>query len=114
MLILAKAAQLDTYIMPNLGTMLLFHLARQAHQSRGFITCGVVITILANSQGLDLSSLAKFTSERYVRTTILKDTGMITKQQTRIFIRIHGVVELFPSPILHREWSTSLCWTGRR
>ena len=34
MLILAKAAQLDTDITPNLGTMVLFHLMRQAHQHR--------------------------------------------------------------------------------
>ena len=58
MLILAKAAQVDTDITPNLGTMLLFHLTRQAHQHRGPITCGGVITVLANSLGVDLSSLA--------------------------------------------------------
>ena len=55
MLILGKAAQLDTDITPNLGTMLLFHLMGQAHQNHGAITCGGVITVLANSLGLDLS-----------------------------------------------------------
>ena len=62
MLILAKAAQLDTDITPNLGTMLLFHLTRQAHQSRGPITCGGFITVPANSLGLDLSNLAQLTN----------------------------------------------------
>ena len=58
-LILAKATQVDIDITPNLGTMLLFHLALQAHQSRGPVTCGGVITVRSNSLGLDLSSLAQ-------------------------------------------------------
>ena len=51
MLILAKAAHVDTDTTPNLGTMLLFHLTRQAHQHRGPITCGGVITVLARALG---------------------------------------------------------------
>ena len=99
MLILAKAAQVDTDITPNLGTMLLFHLTRQAHQHHGPITCGGVITVLANSLGVDLSSLAQLIGERVVGTTTLRATGMITQQHGRTFIRILVVAELFPIPM---------------
>ena len=99
MLILAKAAQVDTDITPNLGTMLLFHLTRQAHQHHAPITGGGVITLLANSLGLDLSNLAQLTGKRVVGITTLRATGMITQQQGRIFIRIPGVGELFPTPM---------------
>ena len=99
MLILAKAAQVDTDIMPNLGTMLLFHLTYQAHQHHGPISCRGVIIVLANSLGVDLSSLAQLTGERVVGTTTLRGTGMITQQQGRTFIRIAGVAELFPTPM---------------
>ena len=81
--------------------MLLFHLARQAHQSHGPITCGGVITVLANSLGLDLSNLAQLTGKRFVGTTTLRATCMITNQQGSIFIRIPGVAKLFPTPMPH-------------
>ena len=99
MLTLAKSAQLDTDITPNLGTMLLFHLMCQAHQHHGPITCGGVITVLANSLGVDLSSLAQLTGERVVGTTTFRAISMITQQQGRTFIRIPGVAELFPTPM---------------
>ena len=55
--------------------------------------------VLANSLGVDLSSLAQLTGERVVGTTTLRATGMITQQQGGIFVRIPRVTELFPTPM---------------
>ena len=58
MLILRKAANLDVGYSPNLGAILLLHLAHQANHTQGDIVCGGVITMLANSLGLNFNHLA--------------------------------------------------------
>ena len=57
MLILGKAANLDVGYSPNLGAILLLHLAHQANHAQGDIACGGVITMLANSLGLNYNHL---------------------------------------------------------
>ena len=57
MIILAKAAIPTCNVTHNLGAFLLFHLDRQAVQIRGAITCGGIITLLAERLLIDLNEL---------------------------------------------------------
>ena len=84
MRILAKAAQLQTIMTTNLGTMLLFHLHQQAHQHHGPITYGGVITIAI---GIDLGGLAQLTGEWYVALPTPRAVVMITTSKGRPYIR---------------------------
>lgn len=56
MLVLGKEANLDVGYSPNLGAILL-HLAHQENHAQGDIVCGGVITMLANSLGLNYNQL---------------------------------------------------------
>ena len=80
MIILAKAAFPNINMTPNLGAMLLLYLDRQAHQSRGPITCGGVITVLANALVINLDNLAGLSGERRVGLATLRATGMVIKR----------------------------------
>jgi hypothetical protein len=57
MMILAKAAIPNCNVTPHLGAILLFHLERQVHQTRGDITYAHIATILTTSFALCVSIL---------------------------------------------------------
>ena len=57
MIILAKAAIPTCNVTPNLGAFLLFHLDRQAVQTRCAITCGGIITLLVERLLIDFNAL---------------------------------------------------------
>ena len=57
MLVLGKVANLDVGYSPNIEEILLLHLAHQANHARGDVMCGGVITMLANSLGLNYNHL---------------------------------------------------------
>ena len=85
--------------LPNLGTMILFHLHRQAHQNHGPITCGGVITILGIALGHDLGGLAQLSGEKYAALPTLRATGMIISNHDRLYFCVPGVGHLFPTPM---------------
>lgn len=63
MLVLGKEANLDVGYSPNLGAILL-HLAHQENHAQGDIVCGGVITMLANSLGLNYNQLHPIVGRR--------------------------------------------------
>jgi hypothetical protein len=71
MMILAKAAIPNCNVTPHLGAILLFHLERQVHQTRGDITCGGIETILATALAINVSELQPLYGERRVSYTTL-------------------------------------------
>jgi hypothetical protein len=59
----AKVVIPNFNVTPNLGDMLHLNLDRQAHQTRGDITCGGIAAILATTFGLDLCNLQPLGSD---------------------------------------------------
>lgn len=97
MIILAKAAIPASNMTPNLGAMPLLHLYRQAHQTRGSITCGGVITILANGLGINLGEMRSLDGNQRITFSVLRNAGMVVTKNERIYIRIPGVGHLLPT-----------------
>jgi len=81
MIILAKAAISTCNVTPNLGAFLLFHLDRQAVQTRGAITCGGIITLLAERLLIDFSALEPLNGEVVVSYKTLRAAGMLRKRR---------------------------------
>lgn len=77
MMTLAHAMIPASNMSPNLGAMLLLHLCRQAHQTRGSITWGGVITVKANELGINLGNLHPLDGSRRVSILVLWSAGMI-------------------------------------
>lgn len=99
MIILAKAASPNSNMTLNLGAMLLLYLSHQAHQARGNITCGGVITILTKGLNINLGNLRPLNGNRHVSLSILRSAGMIITRNGRIFIRIRRVRHLLLTPM---------------
>jgi hypothetical protein len=93
MFVLACAMIPDSNMTPNLGAMLLLHLHRQAHQTRGNITCEGVIAVLANRPGINLGNPHPLNGNRRVSLSVLRSVGMIVTKNGRIYIilKVHGV-----------------------
>ena len=102
MLILGKAANLDVGYSPNLGAILLLHLAHQANHAQGDIVCGGVITMLANSLGLNYNHLCPIVGNTLVNIHVLTSAGMVVVRNGRHCIRIPGVAHLLPTPMPNR------------
>lgn len=79
--------------------MLLLYLSRQAHQARGNITCGGVITVLAKGLNINLDNLRPLSGNQRVSLLVLRSVGMIVTKNGRIFIHIPGVRHLLPTPM---------------
>ena len=77
MLVLGKATNLDGGYSPSLGAMLFLHLAHQANHAQGDIVCGGVITMLANSLGLDYNHLRPIVSNSLVNIYVLTSAGKL-------------------------------------
>ena len=99
MLILEKAANLDVGYSPNLGAILLFHLAYQSNCSQGDIVCGGVITMLANSLSLDYTNLRPIVGNTLVNINVLSSATMVMVRRRCYCIRIPGVEYLLPTPM---------------
>jgi hypothetical protein len=78
-MVLTKAAISTCNMTPNLGTILFFYLNYQALQRRGPISCGGVITVLANALRLNLGNLQPLPGERRVGFTTLNACDMVKK-----------------------------------
>ena len=102
MLVLGKAANLDVGYSPNLGAILLFHLAHQSNCAQGDIVCGGVITMLANSLGLDYTNLRPIVGNTLVNISVLTSAAMVVVRRRRHCIRIPGVEYLLPTPMPNR------------
>ena len=99
MLILRKAANLDVGYSPNLGAILLLHLAHQANHAQGDIACGGVITMLANSLGLNYNHLRPIVGNNHVNIRVLSSAGMVVVRRGRHCIQIPEVRHLLPTPM---------------
>ena len=84
---------------PNLGDFLLLHLDRQAVQTRGAITCGGIITLLAECLLIDFSSLQPFNAEVVISYKTLRAVGMLRKRRNDFYVHIPGSGCLFPMPL---------------
>ena len=102
MLVLGKAANLDVGYSPNLGAILLPHLAHEANHAQGDIVCGGVITMLANSLGLNYNHLRPIVGNTLVNIRVLTSAGMVVVHNGRHCIKIHGVAYLLPTPMPNR------------
>jgi hypothetical protein len=102
MLILGKVANLDVGYSPNLGAILLFHLAHQSNCAQGDIVCGRVITMLANSLGLDFTNLRPIVGNTLVNIKVLTSALIVVVSHSRHCIRIPGVKYLLPTPMPNR------------
>jgi hypothetical protein len=105
MIILAKADISDCNVTPNLGTILIFHFEREAHQTCGDITCGHIATVLTTALALYVSILSPLDDERRVFYTTLQAVSMIYKKQGSFFIHIPGARRLFPAPLFDNLFS---------
>jgi len=65
MLVRGKASNLDVGYSPNLGAILLLHIAHQANHVQGDIVCGGVIIMLANTLGLNYHHLCPIVGRRF-------------------------------------------------
>jgi hypothetical protein len=79
MLVLAKAAIPECNMTPNLGTILLFYLDRQAVQTRGTIVCGGVAIVLINSLNVPLGNLCPWEGEHLLRFRTLRSCHMVSR-----------------------------------
>ena len=77
MLVLGKAANLDVDYSPNLGTILLLHLAHQANHAQGDIVCGGVMNMLATSLGLNYNHLHPILGNILINIHVLTSAGMV-------------------------------------
>ena len=102
MLVLGKAANLDVDYSPTLGTILLLHLAHQANHAQGDIVCGGVITMLANSLGLNYNHLRPIVGNTLVNIRVLTSAGMVVVSRGRHCIKIPGVAYLLPTHMPNR------------
>jgi hypothetical protein len=101
MLVLEKAANLDVGYLPNLGAILLLHLAHRANHAQGDIVCGGVITMLANSLGLNYNHLCPIVGNT-LNIRVLTSAGMVVVRNGCHCIRIPGVACLLPTPMPNR------------
>ena len=99
MIILNKAAISTCNVSPNLGDFLLFHLDRQAVQTRGAITCGGIITLLAERLLIDFSALQPLNGEVVISYKNLRAVGMLRKRHNEYFVHIPGSGRLFRIPL---------------
>ena len=102
MLVLGKAANLDVGYSPNLGAILLLHLAHQANHAQGDIVCGGVITMWGNSHGLNYNHLCPIISNNVVNIRVLTSAGMVVVSCGLHCIKILGVAYLLPTPMPKR------------
>ena len=102
MLILGKAANLDVGYSPNLGAILLLHLAHQANHTQGDIVCGGVITMLANSLGLNFNHLCPIVGNNHVNIRVLSSAAMVVVHHGHHCIQIPGVRYFLPTPMPNR------------
>jgi hypothetical protein len=102
MLVLGKAANLDVGYSPNLGAVLLLHLAHQANHAQGDIVCGGVITMLDNSLDLNYNHLHPIVGNTLVNIRVISSAGMVVVRNGRHCIRIPGVAYLLPTPMPNR------------
>ena len=102
MLVLGKAANLDVGYSPNLGAILLFHHAHQSNCSQGDIMCGGVITMLANSLGLDYTNLRPIAGNTLVNIIVVSSAAMVVVRRRHYCIRIPRVEYLLPTPMPNR------------
>ena len=85
--------------LPNLGAFLLFHLDRQAVETRGAITCGGIITLLAERLLIDFNELQPLNSDLVISYKTLRVVGMLRKRRNVFYVHIPGSRRLFPMPL---------------
>lgn len=102
MMILGKAANPGINYSPNLGAILLLHFAHQANCAQGDIACGGVITMLANSLGLNFTNLRPLVDNIFVNIRVLSSAGMVIAHHGHHFIQISRVGHLFPTLMPNR------------
>jgi hypothetical protein len=105
MIILAKVVIPNYNMMPNLGTILLFHLERQAHQACDCITCGGIPTIVATTLAINVSGLRPLHDERQVFYTTLRVVGMLYKKRGSFFVHIPGAERFLRVPLPNNLFS---------
>ena len=99
MLVLGKGANLDIGYLPNLGAIPLLHLTHQANHAQGDIVCRGVITMLANSLGLNYYHLRLIVGNNLVNIRVLTSAGMVVVSHGHHCIKIPGVAYLLPTPM---------------
>jgi hypothetical protein len=78
--------------------MLILHQECQTHES---ITCGGVITVLANALVINLGNLQPLNVNKRVSLSVVRSASMITTRDGRTFIHILEFGHLMPTSMPH-------------